>query len=74
MIRSRLRDRLGPPVRTVTMSMTPRQAEQFYDALWIVAVHHREPWTLGGRRALDELRRRLVVAAELWSATEGETP
>jgi len=63
--RSAFRDQSGPPVQTVTVMMTPRQAEAFYDALWIVAEHHREPWTKGGRAALAELRRRLAVAAEL---------
>lgn len=62
--RSRLRDRPNP-VRSVEVVMTPRQAEQFYDALWYVACTGRQPYTKGGRAALDELRRRIIVAAEL---------
>lgn len=65
--RSRLRDRVPAP-RTVTIEMTPRQAEQFYDALWEVATTRRQPYAKGKQAALAELRRRIFDAAELWEA------
>ena len=63
--RSRLRDRPGPPIRSVEIVMTPRQAEGFYDALREVAITRRIPYAQGKRAALDELRRRILVAADL---------
>lgn len=64
MSRSKLRDRPGPPVRDVVIHMTPRQAEGFFEALYSVAALG-EVRTLTEQRALDELRRRILVAAEI---------
>jgi hypothetical protein len=63
--RSRLRDRPGPPIRMVEVVMTPRQAEMFYDALWEVANERYLGLSATKRSYLAELRRRIIVAAEL---------
>lgn len=60
--RSKLRDR---GVRYLEIDMTPAQAEQFYDALWYVARTGEAPRTPGRLATLDELRRRIIVAADL---------